>query len=725
LKPLLLSLITAILLTATSLAGGPVFWELSERDEIEKGDAQGVSIAENGNITLAPAFDAIFNTGQAYVWSSVADRAENIYLGTGHEGRIYKVDASGKGSLLVDTEELDVTALAVDSKGNLYAATSPDGKVYRIGADGKSSVFFDPEDKYIWSLIFDSSDTLYAGTGDKGKIYKVDQNGKGEVLADTNETNIMALALDNRGYLIAGTEPSGLVLRVDQQGKTFALLDSPMREIHSLLSGQDGSIYALGISGAAAGERLSAGISAVSAVSAPSITVTVVDDDQSGIEVQSGSASKPSSNQSRNDTANSKSVIHRIAPDGGSEIFWNSRDMVGFGIALANDGRVLVGTGAKGRIYAIAPDRSSTLLVQSTEDQTSTLLRSGENLYATSSNLGKLFRLGKGPGQTGAYESPVRDAKFVSVWGNISWRGAGVQLQTRSGNTETPDVTWSDWSPTYSNSQGTRIASPPARFLQWRATLKDAPTVKPQLQSVRVAYLPRNIAPEVISIEVLPPGVALQEMPQQPVDPGIASSGLSPQVFGLVANIPPRKVFQKGVRSLSWRAEDLNGDDLRYQIYYRAINDQEWHLLKGDINNNYYSIDADALPDGTYFFRIVASDSPSNPQGRALTGERISEEVEIDNTPPEVRAGAPRISGNNVSVSFAVADTTTAIRKADYSIDGGEWKLIFPDDGIADSRQESYTLSINLSPGEHSIAFRCSDRNANVGTSKLTVRIPR
>ena len=117
--PALLFLCVIALTIVTASAGGPVFWRVNTRAEIEKGDARGVSIADNGALTLAPAFNEVFDTKQAYIWSAAADTAGNIYLGTGHEGRVFKVDAAGKGTLLYKTGELDVMALAVDAQGNL------------------------------------------------------------------------------------------------------------------------------------------------------------------------------------------------------------------------------------------------------------------------------------------------------------------------------------------------------------------------------------------------------------------------------------------------------------------------------------------------------------------------------------------------------------------------------------------------------------------------------
>src|SRR2546430_11894837 len=103
--PAILFLCLIALAVVTVSAGGPVFWRVNTRAEIEKGDARGVSIADNGALTLAPSFTEVFDTKQAYIWAAASDAAGNVYLGTGHEGRIFKVDPSGKGSLLYKTGE--------------------------------------------------------------------------------------------------------------------------------------------------------------------------------------------------------------------------------------------------------------------------------------------------------------------------------------------------------------------------------------------------------------------------------------------------------------------------------------------------------------------------------------------------------------------------------------------------------------------------------------------
>lgn len=735
-----MSLVISSLLSlcAAAFASGPIFWEVSKQEDILKGDARGVSIFESGTISLAPSYALFYDTKEAYIWSSTTDMAGNIYLGTGHDGKIFRVEPSGAGRLLYDAAELDVTALATDAKGNLFAATSPEGKIYKIAPDGTAAVFFDPTYKYIWSLLYDNStSTLYAGTGDKGVIYKIDAAGKDTIIADTNETNIVALALDKSGNLIAGTDPSGLVLRISPDKKTFALLDTPAQEIHSLTVAPDGSIYALSVSQQGATQKTtSLGASSSTSLSGDGVIRISTSDEEGSVSAQTAEVSSSVSSASRSSGA--KSSVFRILPDGGNEMLWSSGDTIGFTMKLLPNGNVLVGTGTKGRIYSISPDRSQTLLIQSLDEQTTAIFAVGDNLFAASSNLGRLYRIGNTSVSEGSYISTVRDTKFAGQWGALHWRGAGsVQIQTRTGNTETPDLTWSDWSAPYSKQDGEQISSPRARFIQWKAILKssaqtsgatrgsasssNSAAANTRLEAVTVAYLPRNQAPEISAITVFPPGVALQEM-MTGVDPSILSSGLDPQLFGLSTNLPPRRFFQKGARTITWAASDANDDSMIYNLFYKTLGDNSWHLLGENLTQNYYTIDGNRLADGDYIFRVIASDSPENPEDVALKNERSTDTIAIDNTPPVIKSAAPLVSGNIVEVLFDTSEATSRIVKGEYSLDGGPWKLVFPVDGIADSTKESFRVKATLDkPGEHVIAFRCSDASANVGTSKVTV----
>jgi hypothetical protein len=729
-QPGSLAIITALLLISIMVpahAGQPVVWETSGRAELLKGDSRGVSITDTGVLMLAPKLTEVYNTQQTYVWSSAVDIQGNVYLGTGHDGKTYKITAAGTGSLLYDAAELDVTALAIGRDGSLFAGTSPDGKVYRITADGKADVYFDPGDKYIWSLAVMSDGSLAVGTGDTGKLYRVRAAGATaelSLLVSTNQTHVISLAVTPQGDLIAGTDSGGLVLRVSPEGKTFALFDTQLREIHALAPAADGSIYALALSDAAASARVPSTPVVQpqppeGATPTTSVTITAIDETGAPIQGQSGQT------RSRGDVSSARSAVFRILPDGATDVVWSSQTVTAFAIAPAlQSGSVLIGTADKGRIYSVTNDGRDTLLLQSPEGQISSLLVRNNQIYAASSNQGKLFRFGNELVSEGTFESPVRDAKLTASWGRIWWRGTGaVEVQTRTGNGERPDATWSDWSAVYRNPEGNQISSPRARFIQWRATVRSSGAPS-SVEDVSVAYLPRNVAPEVLSITALPIGVGLQQMAQVVVDPNVESSGLDPSVFGPVAQAPPRRFYQRGARSFQWQAEDRNADTLEYAIYYRALDDQTFRLLKDKLRDNFYTIDGATLADGRYVIKVVATDAPDNPPGQKLTGERLSEPVDIDNTPPVVKVtGQPQLKGDSVRVVFAVDDAIGKVKKADASLDGAAWTPVFPDDGIADSGHEIYSVDFgSLAPGEHTISLRTFDSSGNIGTLSVTVR---
>jgi hypothetical protein len=716
-------------LTGISHAGQPAIWETSGRADLLKGDARGVSISDTGVLMLAPKLTEVFNTQQTYIWSSTSDNQGNVFLGTGHDGKIFRVKPDGTGALLYDAAELDVTAL-VARDGIVYAGTSPDGRVYRITPDGKAEVYFDPEDKYIWSVALLPDGSLAVGTGDNGRLYRVRSAGakpEASLLVGTNQTHVISLAVTAQGDLIAGTDSGGLVLRVSPEGKTFALFDTQLREIHALSMAPDGSIYALALSDAAATPRAPSApvpTSTPTDTSTPSTSVTITAIDESGAPL----ANQQAQTRSRMDVSNARSAVFRILPDGATDVVWSSSTVTAFSITPGlQPGTVLIGTSDKGRIYSVTNDGRDTLLLQSTEGQISSLFTRGSQVYAAASNQGKLFNFGAALVNEGSYESPVRDAKLTASWGRLWWRGAGnVEMQTRTGNGGRPDGTWSDWSNLYKDPEGSQITSPRARFIQWRATMRSVATspAPAWAEDVSVAYLPRNVAPEVLSITSLPIGVGLQQVVQVTIDPNVESSGLDPSVFGPVAQVPPRRFYQRGARSFQWQAEDRNGDTMEYAIYYRGLNDQTFRLLKDKLRDSFYTIDGATLADGRYVIKVVASDAPDNPAGQKLTGERLGEPVDIDNTPPVIKTvGPPQVLKDSVTVVFSVDDATGKLKRGDSSIDGGIWSPVFPDDGIADSGHEVYTVEFPLTAaGEHTISLRAFDGSGNVGTLSVTVR---
>lgn len=701
------------LFSTFTFSAEPSIWSVNSRAEVLKGDARNVSIDSSGSITLSPRLTEVYKTEQPYIWSSAVDANGNVYLGTGGDGKIFKVTAAGAGSLFADLTELNVSALAIAQNGDVFAATSPDGKVYRIDSAGRSTIYFDAKEKYIWSLAVMNDGSLAVGTGESGKIYRVrsaNATPESSLLFDTSDSHIITLAVDKAGNLYAGTDSNGLVLKFGPDGKAFALLDSPLREIHELSIGPDGSVYVLAL-----GESASIAPAPSPTPPAESKTVSVG-------RPMPGMPEPPQ--KSRYDLTGAKSAVYRILPDGGVDILWSSPSIAAFSIYAHQTGRgVLVGTSDKGRIYNISNDGRESLALQTDASQVSTIFSQGSNLYATSSNQGRLFKIGPDTVAEGSYESAVLDAKSVAAWGRIWWRAAGnVQIQTRSGNTEKPEETWSQWA-NVTGASGGQVTSPRAKYLQWRAVMKASGTTA-TLNEVNVSYLPRNIAPEVLSIQILPTNVGLVANPPVQIDPNIELSGLDPQAFGIpVQPVPPRRVFQRAAKAFQWTAEDRNGDKLVYDVYYREIGETGYKLLRENVSETFFTLDGQSLADGRYVVRIVAKDSPENPSGQFLTGERVSEPFDIDNTQPNVTAGQPQLSGETARVTFTAIDRSSYLSRAEYSINGGSWMSVFAEDGISDSSEEKYLVEIPVkASGEYVVTLRVFDASGNAGNGRAVVK---
>src|SRR5438128_8698769 len=177
-------------------ASTPKFFLADTQAAFLKGDVENLSIDVNGQLILGPATELVYETAAPFLWSMLATNDGSLFVGTGNEGKVFRIDAQGRGSMFFDSAELEVHALAPAPDGGLYVATSPDGKIYKVNRDGAPTTFFDPDDKYIWSLAGDAKGNVFAGTGEKGVVYKIAPDGKGAVFYKTSATHVTALTFD-------------------------------------------------------------------------------------------------------------------------------------------------------------------------------------------------------------------------------------------------------------------------------------------------------------------------------------------------------------------------------------------------------------------------------------------------------------------------------------------------------------------------------------------------
>ena len=730
-----------VLALAPIHASSPKFFQASTQADFLKGDVENLSIDSRGQLMLGPAAELVYETAAPSLWAVAAASDGSLFVGTGNEGKVYRVDPQGKGSLFFDSAELEVHALAPAPDGGLYVATSPDGRIYKVDRNGTATTFFEPGAKYIWALAVDATGNLYAGTGDKGVVYKITPDGRGAPFYATKATHATALTFDKTGNLLVGTESPGRVLRVDPNGKAFLLLDSPFQEIRALHFDDKGVLYVAALSGRApagaapivpddrAGERPStdAGRGAVPSVSTEITSISIVD-------VSGGAAATGST---REDRRAAKGAVYRIAPDGLWDQLWESRDDSPYDVAFDQNGSLIIGTGNKGKMYRLEGNPPQpTLLARAKAQQVTAFYRDGRGrLYYATANPGKLFRLAGERATRGTYESEALDARMVATWGALSWRGAPAsstetELFTRSGNTDTPDDTWSAWSAAYRTPDGSAITSPKARYLQWRAVLTSKGE-GPVLTSVRAAYMQRNLRPQVRSITVHPPGIVFQKAfttgepelagfeDQTTPDRKLTSAAMNGQAASAPQSLG-RRTYQKALQTIAWKADDENEDELVYDVLYRREGETTWKVLRRSVTDSILVWETTTVPNGTYFVRVVASDAPSNSSGTALTGELDSSAFEIDNTPPVIAVASVRTENGRTMVAFDVKDADSPIQRVESSQDGGQrWVGVFPTDGIADSKSEHYEVVIDGELGERGLTLRASDSMNNIATAHV------
>jgi len=727
-----------------AFASGPTFWRLESQDDFLAGRTDGISVGSDGTLSLAPPVQVLNEGTDPHFWSLALAPSGDVIVGSGNEGRIHRIDSSGAATIIADTNELQVHALAVDEDGYVYAGTSPRGVVHRIDSSGAQEVFFDPEDRYIWDLAIDSRGDLIVATGDKPQIYRVDSSGFSEILFTSEETHIVSLALHRDGTIYAGTEPNGLVLRIDPNGTTTVLFDTPFQEVRALATDSAGHVYAATLNG---GSRAPTGSSAVPAVStsstsATSATVTVTTS-ASPLVTPDVAALQSSSSPSN---GNAAGAVYRIDPDGAAERIWQSARETPLSLALARGDRLVVGTGTDGRVFVVNQDGSSALLLSVEADQVTDVLTTsdGHTLIATS-NPAKLYRLNRGRRTMGVYRSPPKDTTTVSAWGKIRWdartpTGTSIELETRSGNSAEPDNTWSDWSASQGPPEGAQITSPRSRFLQWRATLHSTGETSPELLNVTSVYLQQNLAPTVTEITVHGPGQTFQKpliTTGQTEILGLDSAlrdGVRPE-SGAGADDPSgsstiamatmsRPIYNKGYQTVTWKASDPNQDALRYEVFYRAEGESLWRTLREDLTTSVITWDTVAMPDGRYTLRVVADDTPSNPSERSRTGEKSSRSFEVDNTPPRAEQLDVSSSAGAHQVRFVAKDDISAVRQVEYAVNSGPWSVVFPSDGIADSTEESYDFTLDgyADGGVYTLVIKLTDLLGNSGTARAELR---
>ena len=657
-------------------------WEQSSQKDFEAGALKDVSVTSDGDILLSRKIDQFVEMEEEiYVWCLAEDSKGNIYAGTGNRGKIFRISPDGQSSLFYDSPEVSILSLTVDASDNVYAGTGPDGLIYKIVDENvPPTTVLSSEEKYVWALAHDSSGNLYAATGTDGKIYKIVPDGEASVLFDSEETNIRSL-LYHEDSLYAGSGGKGIIYRISDDGDASVIHQTAEKEVPVLIAGADGNIYAAAIT------------------SAPP---------------QPGGQNRPAPPppSGGGPPEEKKSYVYQIRKDGVVSKIWTAPAPLILSMVFEGEDQLLIGTGDEGKIYRVSVDGDFISLGKCEASQILAMHRvaNTDKLLLATGNSAKIYELTTEHKTEGNIESKPHNTQALSRWGKLRWEaalaeGTSVTLATRSGNTKKPDNTWSEWSEELTNSEGDQIISPPAQHIQWRAklTASDA-TLTPVLNKVVLASAQANIEPRFKEVGIQRGNESKESA--GPPSPRPRESG------------PPKNSGNQSKQwTVQWKVEDLNKDTLQFAVYYRGIDETNWKLLKKELTTTSYNWDTTSMPDGRYVIKIEATDKLSNPPNWAKSAEEISEPFDIDNTQPTLRDVAAVANGDGTyKITCTTEDESTRIQKAVYKIDGDEhWKVIFPEDGIFDSKKEMLLLHTKSLPaGAHTITIQVTDAAENV-----------
>jgi hypothetical protein len=665
------------------------------------GDAKGASLTSNGQIELAPSMNRVFEEKEGRISAVAADNGR-VALAFAVSGRLLVIDEAGKKNEWGEVPKGVVTALAF-SKGALYVATLGPLNLYRFTGPKKIENVALPElqkrpTAAIWDMV-DTKKGLHVATASPGAVYRLDGAKFVEVFK-SNEDSLRSVTTDENGVIYAGGGSKGIVYRSNDKGAFTALYDSGLDEVTDLYATKEGDVFVLGLSGAASKD-----------VRAEKIA----------------------------EKGKIRSQLVRVDREGFSDVLAGSDDEILYAVAPVGDGRVFIATGSvdkdnqRGRLYTTQPKtREIALAYQTPAAQVVALAPLGGKKIAVVTNDPPAVEvLSDGYAKEGEFSLPVFDAQTQSRFGSVQLEGRGqILVRLRTGQTSTPDSTWSAWTKDVPAGMGPS-ALPPGRFVQAKVLLKGDGKSTPNARRVRLAYARNNLPPFVSEISLLPRNVQLTAVPTDTSrertvavnDKGILELKRIGEPPAQDPTPKARQTMVDGALSVIWAAADPNGDDLWFDLYVRNEGEAAWRMLKQGLMTPFHSFSGASLPDGHYQFKVVASDEPSNAPSDVKRESRESAVFVIDNTPPKLS----KVDASRQRVRFTAQDTASVLTRAEYALDGSALRPLAAKDGLVDSKEETFELDLpkDLSKDPHVITVRLQDESGNVVSGEARFRASR
>jgi len=633
-------------------------------------ETRGVRIGADGRLRLAPNLRRVGQLPEGVIWAAVPDGSGGAYLSAGTDGKLFHY-VGGQVKPLGQVKGGIVFAMARLGQ-DLVVAPTGEGKLFRVTPTGDVKPFAEIDARIVWALAVEGDAVIVAGGAEKGAVLVQAREGSSRRLAElADETAFTALASDGQGGWYLGSHGRGLVLRYSRMGDHLeTLMDTPFEEVRALAVA-DGQLYIGADNGLT--PKFSTG----------------------QLERREGYLQAETSTTAR-------SAVLRMDKDRVPETLWQSAQSQVYALMVWK-GQLLVGTGNRSRLFSLPLGKSSdtdafAVVQELGSAQATAFLPSGGDMLVVGSNPAELHLLSEAQATEGTLESKVLKGAPIADWGRAYLdadlpTGTNVELQFRTGSTETPDATWSPWTPPLRS--GERPALPSARFAQFRLRLSSTRGgATPIVEAVSLHWAHRNLTPVWEGVDMMPPGlVILRTAP--PDDIGIERVPLETQklIPALGYMGAEKRSFRRGGQSFVFRVNDPNGDTLQFSI--RLVPEGGAPvLIEKAWKEKFFSFDTLPVPDGRYRLEILASDAPTAPFNAVLTSTWRTAPFLVDHTPPALSELGAVPEGNGVRVRFLARDETSMLKDAAISADGEHWLQIVPEDRIFDQKGERFDVLV-------------------------------
>jgi hypothetical protein len=683
-KKTLLFALSALSATLTTQAGavGTRSFALDSSERISAGELKFAQVSPDGTVRPGLSLSNLSvgaNADASSIWSHVELADGSVLLGTGPSGKVFRV-LGDKVTEYADTGALAVTSLVLGASGTVYAATLPDGKIFKL-TQGKAELFAtlgpsqvgggtQPAAGNIWQLA-ETKAGLFAVAGPEGRVYKVEASGSSSVYFKSDETNLVSIAALPSGELLVGSSSKAILYRVTGPGRANVVYDFAGDEVKAIAVAKNGTAY-----------------------------VTVNEYSEAPEAPRRSGGTRPPGPGSSSKGRPGKGALYKVDDRGRVEKLMKHDEFHYTTLALDPSGSPVVGTGAEGRVYTVDDAHTVTLLADTDERQINGIgFAGGKPKFLIASDPGVFHRV-TGNATDATWTSKALDCGAVARFGTLSYRSSGsVEVSVRTGNTQTPDATWTNWGSGLKS--GNSVGEKPARFLQVRAKLRDE---KATFAGLVVPFSVENQRAVVTEVSVNSKTLLSRE----------SGTGTAPS---FESEVPKHESSLK----INWRVENPDGDPLRYRLAAQREGSTLWReLLKPEeaLTKTDFSWETMAVAEGRYRIRVQASDELANAPGDVHLHQLVSEAFVVDNTPPAIE----RLEIKGKTLSGLITDGASAIVRVEFSVDGkSEFRPLPPGDGLWDSQREvvTFDLSQSVSKGAHAITVRAYDAAGNTTLKEI------